>query len=42
MKRKIRNAKPRPLLKALFKGEDLRGYLEANLTRTLDIFVGDK
>ena len=42
MKRRIRNAKPRPLLKALFRGEDLRGYVEANLTRTLDNFVGEK
>ena len=42
MKRKIRNAKPRPLLEALFRGEDLRGYIEANMTRTLDNFVGDK
>ena len=39
MKRKIRNAKTRPLLKALFTGQDLRGYIEANYIKTLDNFV---
>jgi hypothetical protein len=39
MKRQIRNGKPQPLLKALFKGTDLRGYLEASQTRTLDNYT---
>jgi len=39
MKREIKNAKPQPLLKALFKGTDLRGYTEASRTRTLDHFT---
>jgi len=39
MKKAIKNAKPQPLLKALFKGKDLRGYLEASQTRTLDNYT---
>jgi len=39
MKRTIRNAKPQPLLKALFKGTDLRGYIEATQTRTLENYT---
>jgi len=41
MKAKIRRNRPRPLLEALFRGTDLRGYIEANRTRTLDNFIGE-
>ena len=41
MRAKIRRSKPQPLLEALFRGTDLRGYIEANRVKTLDNFTGE-
>jgi len=42
MKKQTKNAKPKPLMKALFTGADLRGYIEAQICKTLDLYVETK